>query len=93
MKIISTKQYKEWKELEKKYAAEVSANDMLLVESDNLMNELEKKDNNYKNLQREVDKLLQVNKELGDTFEETKKEVKKLKTLLTKNKIAYKKEK
>ena len=67
MKIISKKQYNEWKELEKKYAAEISANDMLLVESDNLMNEIEKKDNNYKNLQREVDKLLQVNKELGDT--------------------------
>ena len=93
MKIISTKQYNEWKELEKKYAAEVSANDMLIVETNNLMNEIEKKENNYKNLRREIDKLLDVNKELGNTVEETKKEIKKLKTLLTKNKIAYKKEK
>lgn len=93
MKIISKKQYNEWKELEKKYAAEVSANDMLLVESNNFMNEIEKKDNNYKNLKKEVDKLLETNRELGDTIEETKKEIKRLKTLLTKNKIAYKKEK
>lgn len=93
MKIISTKKYNEWKELEKKYAAEVSANDMLLVESNNFMNELEKKENTYKNLKREMDKLLDVNRDLGDTIEETKKEVRRLKTLLTKNKISYKKEK
>lgn len=93
MKIISKKQYNEWKELGKKYAAEIAANEFLTTEANNLVNEIEKKDNNYNNLQREVDKLLQVNRELGDTLEETKKEVKKLKTLLTKNKIAYKKEK
>ena len=93
MKIISKKQYNEWKELEKKYAAVISANEFLRTEANNLVNEIEKKDNNYNNLQREVDKLLQVNRGLGDTLEETKKEVKKLKTLLTKNKIAYKKEK
>jgi len=93
MKIISTKQYKEWKELEKKYAAEVSANDLLIVETNNLMNEIEKKDNTYKSLKKEVDTILNTNRELADTIEQHKKEIKKLKSLLTKNKIAYKKEK
>lgn len=93
MRIISKKQYNEWKGLEKKYAAEVSANDLLIVETNNLMNEIEKKENTYTSLKRETEKLLTVNKELGDIVEENKKEIKKLKTLLTKNKIAYKKEK
>ena len=93
MKIISTKKYNEWKELEKKYAAEISANDMLLTQTNNLLNEIEKKDNTYKNLKREMDNLLDVNRELGDIVVESKKEVRRLKTLLTKNKIEYKKEK
>jgi len=93
MKIISTKKYNEWKELEKKYAAEVSANDLLITETSKLMNDLQKKDNNYANLKREMNSLLEVNRDLGDTIEETKKEVKRLKSLLTKNKIAYKKDK
>ena len=93
MKIISTKKYNEWKELEKKYAAEVTANDLLIKESTNLMNEIDKKDNTYTSLKREMDNLLDVNRELGNIVEETKKEVKRLKTLLTKNKIEYKKEK
>lgn len=93
MKIISKKQYNEWKELEKKYAAEVSANDLLIVETNNLMNEIEKKDNTYKSLKKEVDTILNTNRELADTIEQHKKEIKKLKSLLTKNKIAYKKEK
>ena len=57
------------------------------------MNEIEKRDNNYKNLKNEMNNLIEINRELGDTVEETKKEIKKLKTLLTKNKISYKKEK
>lgn len=96
MKIISKKQYNEWKELELKYCSEVTANDMLIKETNELLTELESKDmihnKTLSDYEQSMQNLKDVNRELGDSLEESKKEVKRLKTLLTKNKISYKKE-
>lgn len=92
MKIISNKKYNEWKELELKFAALETGNELLKNNVEELLNEIEIKDNTYNNLKKEMDNLLNINKELGDKLEIEKKETKRLKTLLTKNKILYRKE-
>lgn len=96
MKIISNKKYEEFKMIEKKYAAEITANNLYENQLNSLINELESNQSNYnKTLQQyelSMQDLKNINRELSDSLEISKKEIKKLKTLLTKNKIEYKKE-
>ena len=88
MKIISNKKYEY---MEKELAGYKTAKSMLEQNLEELVNELEAKDNAYRGLKREMDILLENNKQIADKYEITKKEEKRLKTLLTKNKISYKK--
>lgn len=92
MKIISNKKYNEWKDMELKYAALETAQELSKNEKNELLKELDIAINNNKNLKKEVFTILDTNRELGFTVDETKKEIRRLKTLLTKNNISYKKE-
>ena len=96
MKIISNKKYEEFKMIEKKYAAEITANNLYENQLNSLINELESNQSNYnktlKQYELSMQDLKNINKELGDSLGETKRELKRLKTLLSKNKISYKKE-
>lgn len=88
MKLISKKQYNEWKELEKKYAADETALQMLQEHTNSIMDEYEKLDRThkeYRNLAEEtIMKYQNINRELGDNLEITKKELKTTKAKLTK---------
>lgn len=88
MKLISKKQYEEWKELEKKYAADETALDMLQKHTNDIMDEYEKLDRTHKEYRQLAEdtimKYQNINRELGDQVELTKKELKTTKAKLTK---------
>ena len=90
MKILSNIKFKN---MEAELELYKTAKELLTQNLEELVNELEKKDTDIENRKREMFKLLDINRELGDDVELLKKENKRLKTLLTKNKISYKKEK
>lgn len=90
MKIISTKKYQDMQAELELYK---TAKEMLEKNLEEIFNELEAKENCYNGLKREMAILLENNKQIADKYELVKKEEKRLKTLLTKNKISYKKEK
>lgn len=90
MKILSSKKYEN---LQAELELYKTAKEMLEKNLDELVDELEKKDNIYNTLKTETNKLIDTNREIADDYEICKKELKRLKTLLTKNKIQYKKEK
>lgn len=96
MKIISNKKYNEWLKMEKEYCASITSNELLIKEANELLDELEIRDKNHNktlsDYEQSMQNLKDINRDLGDSLEVTKRELKRLKTLLTKNKISYKKE-
>lgn len=90
MKILTSKKYDY---MERELAAYKTAKELLEENLEQLMREVETKENCYNDLKREMNKLIDTNREIADKYEISKKEERRLKTLLTKNKISYKKEK
>lgn len=88
MKLISKKQYELWKKLEKDYAADETALDLLQKHVNEVMNEYEKLDNAYKQYRKTAEETIynfqETNKELGDMVELTKRELRTVKGKLTK---------
>ena len=89
MKIMSNKKFEK---MEVELELYKTAKEVLEQNLKELVEELEAKDNAYKDLKREMDKMLENNRTIADKYEISKKEERRLKTLLTKNKISYKKE-